>query len=146
MSLWHSKGCRQACWLMHQESPPGNNSNRPLFLMSNFGQPCVGTYRLPVGTYRLGIGTYHLTTSIYRLAQDTCRLAIGTYRVAIFGTQTFGSQTPPPPTWGGRTPRGGGGLLICVSEWNAGPRPSPSHLQTEMSLTLSRAPRISGPD
>ena len=28
-------------WLMHQESPPENNSNRLLFLMSNFCGPCV---------------------------------------------------------------------------------------------------------
>ena len=39
--LRHSIGCRQACWLMHQESPSGNSSNRPLFLMSNCCQPCV---------------------------------------------------------------------------------------------------------
>ena len=26
---------------MHQESPPGSNSTRPLFLMSNCCQPCV---------------------------------------------------------------------------------------------------------
>ena len=26
---------------MHQESPPGSNSNRPLFLMDNFCQPHV---------------------------------------------------------------------------------------------------------
>ena len=30
-------GCRQEC----QESPPGNNRNRPLFLMRNFCQRCI---------------------------------------------------------------------------------------------------------
>ena len=37
--LWHSMGRRQE--LMCQESPPGNNSNRPLFLMSTLSQRCV---------------------------------------------------------------------------------------------------------
>ena len=41
MFLWHSMGCRHECWSMHQESPSGNNSNRPLFLMSNFCQPRI---------------------------------------------------------------------------------------------------------
>ena len=36
---WHSMGCRHKCWSMHQESPPRHNSNRPLFLTSNFCQP-----------------------------------------------------------------------------------------------------------
>ena len=39
--LWHSMGCRPECWLMHQESPPGNISSRPLFLMRKFCQLCV---------------------------------------------------------------------------------------------------------
>ena len=41
MVLWQSMRCEQGCWSMHQESPPGKNSNRPLFLMSNICQPCV---------------------------------------------------------------------------------------------------------
>ena len=52
--LWHSMGGRQECWLMHQESPPGNSSNRPLFLMSNFCQPSSkgGKVRTPGSTDR----------------------------------------------------------------------------------------------
>ena len=34
-------GCRQERCSMHRESPPENNSNRPLFLTSNFCQPCA---------------------------------------------------------------------------------------------------------
>ena len=38
---WHSMGRRQEYWLMHQESSPRNNSNRPLILMSGFCQPHI---------------------------------------------------------------------------------------------------------
>ena len=37
----HWMGCRQERWWMHQESPAGSNSNRPLVLVSNICQPCV---------------------------------------------------------------------------------------------------------
>ena len=39
--LWHLMGCRQECWWMHKESPPGSNSSRPLFLTRNFCRPRV---------------------------------------------------------------------------------------------------------
>ena len=29
--LWHSMGCRQECWLVQQEIPPGNTDNLHCF-------------------------------------------------------------------------------------------------------------------
>ena len=101
--------CGQGCWSMHQESPSGKNSNRPLFLMSNICQPCV------------------ICSLVFKNWHGFCRARICRF---IF-SETRNIPPPPPLRYGaGRVIVGGGDCLVPV--WG------PEHLQAVTIAPVGR--------